>query len=84
MMEVPIDILFNYLLVWGPESIRLGFIGSPIAMAIAVTLTSTLYIVYGLFFVPKTAWHPFSMYMFKNLGFLARLGFAGFGEWFRY
>jgi MATE family multidrug resistance protein len=27
--------VLNYLLVWGPKSIRLGFIGAPLATAIS-------------------------------------------------
>lgn len=40
----PLNAVMNYLLVWGPDSIRLGFIGAPLAGAIsncecAATLT---------------------------------------------
>lgn len=31
----PLNALMNYLLVWGPESIRLGFVGAPLASAIS-------------------------------------------------
>lgn len=31
----PLNALLNWLLVWGPDSIRLGFIGAPIASVIS-------------------------------------------------
>ena len=34
MVVAPINALLNYLLVWGPKPIRLGFIGAPIATAL--------------------------------------------------
>ncbi|KAJ3573721.1 hypothetical protein NP233_g2247 [Leucocoprinus birnbaumii] len=76
----PINILLNYLLVWGPESIRLGFIGAPLATAFSFSLISVLYIIYGVFFVPKTAWHPTSSQIFTGLGIIVRLGLSGIAE----
>jgi hypothetical protein len=65
--------------VWGPEPIALGFIGAPLATAISFNLISVASIVYGIFFVPSTAWHPFSRRSFTSLGVLVRLGMAGIG-----
>lgn len=31
----PINILLNWLLVWGPDSVRIGFIGAPVSTAIS-------------------------------------------------
>ncbi|KAG6905826.1 hypothetical protein DXG01_000532 [Tephrocybe rancida] len=76
----PVNVLVNYLLVWGPESIRLGFIGAPIASALSICLISVTALVHGVYLVPRTAWHPLSMKMFTNLGLLARLGLSGIGE----
>ncbi|KAF5361082.1 hypothetical protein D9756_004872 [Leucocoprinus leucothites] len=76
----PINALLNYLLVWGPEPIRLGFIGAPLATAISFNLVSLLSILYGAFFVPKTAWHPISRRMFTGLGVLVQLGVGGVGQ----
>ncbi|TBU24333.1 MATE efflux family protein [Dichomitus squalens] len=76
----PVNALLNYLLVWGPEPIRLGFIGAPIATAISFNLISILSICYGVFFVPKTAWHPLSMRCFTSLGVLVQLGLSGVGQ----
>ncbi|KAG6845594.1 hypothetical protein H0H87_007273 [Tephrocybe sp. NHM501043] len=75
----PFNLILNYLLVWGPESIRLGFIGAPISTSISFTLTSALSIVYGIFFAPQKTWHPITMAMFSNLGPLTQLGLAGIG-----
>lgn len=77
----PLNALLNYLLVWGPEPIRLGFIGAPIATAISFNLVSILSIGYGVFFVDRRAWYPLSRRMFKGLGVLVSLGFSGVGEW---
>lgn len=72
--------ILTVLLVWGPEPIRLGFIGAPIASAISNTLVTLISIVYGVYYVPRTAWHPLSRRMFTNLGVLAKLGISGIGE----
>ncbi|OCH87072.1 MATE efflux family protein [Obba rivulosa] len=76
----PINAVLNYLLVWGPEPIRLGFIGAPIATAISFNLISIASIIYGVFFVPHTAWHPLSRRSFTSLGVLVQLGLAGVGQ----
>ncbi|KAF8880025.1 mate-domain-containing protein [Infundibulicybe gibba] len=80
IIVAPINALLNYFLVWGPAPIRLGFIGAPIATAISFNLISVLSLLYGIFFVPRTAWHPLSRRMFSNLGTLSRLGVAGVGQ----
>lgn len=66
--------------VWGPEPIALGFIGAPLATAISFNLISIASIIYGIFFVPNTAWHPFSRRSFANLDVLVRLGMGGVGQ----
>jgi len=66
--------------VWGPEPIALGFIGAPLATAISFNLISIASIVYGIFFVPSTAWNPISRRSFTNLSVLVRLGMAGIGQ----
>ncbi len=38
----PLNAIANYLLVWGPDSIRLGFIGAPIASAVSMWLMAVL------------------------------------------
>ena len=68
------------LQVLGPDSIRLGFIGAPIATAISFNLISIASIIYGVFYVPRTAWHPLSRRSFTSLGVLVQLGLAGVGQ----
>ncbi len=69
--------------MWGPEPIALGFIGAPLATAISFNLISIASIVYGFFFVPHTAWHPFSRRSFTSLGILLQLGMGGVGQSYR-
>jgi multidrug resistance protein, MATE family len=70
----------NNRLVLGPEPFRLGFIGAPIAAALSMNLISVASVGYGIFFAPRTAWHPLSLRAFQNLGLLVRLGIAGVGQ----
>ncbi|KAK1226834.1 ethionine resistance protein [Marasmius sp. AFHP31] len=76
----PINALLNYLFVWGPEAIRLGFIGAPIATATSYYLISIAYIIYGAYYAPRKAWHPITMSMFKDLWLIVKLGLAGVGQ----
>ncbi|KAF9561399.1 MATE efflux family protein [Agrocybe pediades] len=76
----PINALLNWLLVWGPKPMRLGFIGAPIATAISFNLISLMSIIYGIVFTPKTAWYPLSRRMFTSLGVLVQLGLSGVGQ----
>ncbi len=69
--------------MWGPEPIALGFIGAPLATAISFNLISIASIIYGIFFVPLTAWHPISRRSFTSLGVLVRLGVGGVGQSYR-
>ncbi|GJE86748.1 MATE efflux family protein [Phanerochaete sordida] len=80
MCVAPINALLNYLLVWGPKPIRLGFIGAPIATAISFNLIALCSVVYGVWFVPHTAWHPICRRSFTSLGVLVQLGLAGVGQ----
>lgn len=76
----PINVLLNYLLVWGPEPIRLGFIGAPIATSVSYNLVSIASVIYGVFYVEKTAWYPLSRRSFTSLGLLVQLGLGGVGQ----
>ncbi|KAI6147226.1 MATE efflux family protein [Pisolithus tinctorius] len=76
----PINIFLNCLLVWGPEPFYLGFIGAPIAASISYNFVAVASVVYGVFFVPRTAWHPITVRAFTNLGYLAKLSFGGVGQ----
>ncbi|CAA7268525.1 unnamed protein product [Cyclocybe aegerita] len=84
----PTNALLNYLLVWGPPSIRLGFIGAPIATAISFNLIALLSIAYGVLYTPPTAWSPISLtrdslkkiFSLKALSVLTQLGLSGVGQ----
>ncbi|KAF8582562.1 multidrug/Oligosaccharidyl-lipid/Polysaccharide flippase [Ramaria rubella] len=80
MVIAPINALLNYLLVWGPMPIRLGFIGAPIATSLSFNLMSLASILYGIYWTPSTAWHPFTTRSFKSLGVIVQLGLAGVGQ----
>ncbi|KIM42239.1 hypothetical protein M413DRAFT_70972 [Hebeloma cylindrosporum] len=76
----PTNVFLNYLLVWGPGPLRLGFIGAPIATAISFNLISLMSIIYGIFYTPPKAWYPLSRRMFTSLGILVQLGLSGVGQ----
>ncbi|KAI9458930.1 MATE efflux family protein [Lactarius psammicola] len=80
LVVAPINAVLSYFLVCGPEPVALGFVGAPLATAISFNLISIASIVYGIFFVPSTAWHPFSRRSFTSLGVLVRLGLGGIGQ----
>ncbi|KAG9313749.1 MATE efflux family protein [Chiua virens] len=76
----PINALLCYLLVWGPDPIRIGFIGAPIAISISYNLISIASIIYGIFYVEKTAWHPVTTRCFTSLGPLSWLCLGSVGQ----
>ncbi|KAI5994534.1 MATE efflux family protein [Pisolithus marmoratus] len=49
----PVSIFLNYLLVWGPQPFRLGFIGAPIAASISYNVVAATFVVYGVLIRPK-------------------------------
>lgn len=59
----------------------MGFKGAPLATAISFNIVSIASVVYGVVFVPKTAWHPISTRSFKGLGILVQLGMSGVGTY---
>lgn len=58
---------------------RLGFVGAPIATSVSYNLISVASIIYGVFFVKRTAWHPLSSKCLTSLGLLARLSVGSVG-----
>ncbi|KAJ7826290.1 mate-domain-containing protein [Mycena olivaceomarginata] len=87
MMVAPLNALLNWLLVFGPEPIRLGYIGAPIATAVSFNMVSLLSVGYGVVFLPewnrlneKSAWHPVCWRSFQNLGILFHFGMAGVAQ----
>ncbi|CAO1637014.1 unnamed protein product [Parajaminaea phylloscopi] len=83
----PLNAVLNYLLVWGPDSIRLGFIGAPLASAFSNWLMFILALG-QCYIAPRTAWGGFSLssaLKSVNLMPCLSLGFYGFmaisSEW---
>lgn len=74
----PLNALANYLLVWGPDSIRLGFIGAPLASALSMWLMAVLCF-FQCVLGPRHAWDGFTTAAFKWEGIkpVLHLGFAG-------
>lgn len=56
ILAAPLNVILNYLLVWGPEGIRLGFIGAPLATAISMNAMFITSLVYAVLFAPRDAW----------------------------
>jgi len=80
VVVAPINAVLNWVLVWGPQPVRLGFIGAPIATAISFNLISVCSVIYGVLYTPTTAWHPIGRRSFRSLGTLVQLGLAGTGQ----
>ncbi|EPQ31838.1 uncharacterized protein PFL1_00037 [Pseudozyma flocculosa PF-1] len=74
----PLNALANYLLVWGPESIRLGFVGAPVASAISMWVMAVLCFIQCVL-GPRTAWDGWTKAAFRWSGIrpVLSLGFAG-------
>jgi MATE family multidrug resistance protein len=74
----PLNVLLNWLLVWGPKPVRLGFIGGAIATAFSFNLTFIMLFVYVMWWGPRDSLHPFSVsHVFSRLGTVTQLGLAG-------
>ncbi|KAJ7054450.1 MATE efflux family protein [Mycena amicta] len=76
----PINAALNYILVWGPPPVRLGYIGAPIATVCSFNLVCLMNIIYAVFIAPRSAWMPISRRSFTSLGILANLGLAGVAQ----
>lgn len=74
------------LSVWGPPSIRLGYIGAPIATAISFNIIAIVSLIMAVFWIPHTAWHPITWKSVrepgagKGLAWLTWIGIAGVGQ----
>ncbi|ORX37338.1 mate-domain-containing protein [Kockovaella imperatae] len=74
----PFNILLNYLLVWGPNSVRLGFVGGALATAISYNFAFLLNLFWALFLGPREAFHPLKFqHVFSKLGTITTLGLSG-------
>lgn len=72
----PLNAVLNYLLVWGPPSVRLGFIGAPIASVVSTWLMALLCLL-QCYVAPRIAWAGWSRRAFSGLTPLVNLGLAG-------
>ncbi|CAE6457664.1 unnamed protein product [Rhizoctonia solani] len=75
-----LNAFLTWLLVWGPDPFRLGFIGAPIAGSISFDLMALLYIIHAYFINPPEAWHPLNRLCLQELGKLFRLGLSSTGQ----
>ncbi|KAG8982351.1 hypothetical protein FRB93_008158 [Tulasnella sp. JGI-2019a] len=90
IVGAPLNAALNYILVWGPgpfSSIRLGFIGAPIATSITLNLMSLFYAYHLLSRSPPEPWFKLNgseqvkeVFKWDALAALIRLGVAGVGQ----
>ncbi|KAL4073505.1 MATE efflux family protein [Scleroderma citrinum] len=77
MLIAPFNAFLNWFFVY---PLGLSFRGAPIATALSFNLVSLASILYGYYFVPRTAWTPIGREIWNDWGLLARLGIAGIGQ----
>ncbi|ORY27910.1 multidrug/Oligosaccharidyl-lipid/Polysaccharide flippase [Naematelia encephala] len=74
----PVNALMNSLLVWGPDWIRVGFVGAPLAQAASFNAAGLLSVLYAVVWAPRTAWAGFDRRQaFQELGVVFSLGLSG-------
>ncbi|GAA5877766.1 hypothetical protein JCM3774_000749 [Rhodotorula dairenensis] len=86
VVAAPINIALNYFLVVGPiDSIRLGFVGAPIASCVSINLMFLTMLLYSILRAPRDAWGGWTPNVLSGLGLNVKLGLAGVGmvgsEW---
>ncbi|KAK4705275.1 multidrug resistance protein, MATE family, partial [Phenoliferia sp. Uapishka_3] len=77
IVAAPLNVILNYILVWGPDSVRIGFVGAPLATAISMNSMFIVSMIYAYFYAPRDAWGGFSWAIVHDLGINIRLGLAG-------
>ncbi|GAA5968573.1 hypothetical protein JCM11641_007683 [Rhodosporidiobolus odoratus] len=87
-VAAPINLLLNYVLVWGPiDSLRFGFLGAPLSATISVNIMFIVLFAYAVLRAPRDAWGGVGPEVFKarDLWLNFKLGLAGVGmvgsEW---
>ncbi|WVR06419.1 hypothetical protein IAU60_003450 [Kwoniella sp. DSM 27419] len=74
----PINVVMNYLFVWGPDFCRIGFPGGALATGMSYNFAFLGSLIYILFYGPREAFHPVKVkHMFSKLGTVTSLGLAG-------
>ncbi|KWU41857.1 MATE efflux family protein [Rhodotorula sp. JG-1b] len=86
VVAAPVNLALNYFLVVGPiDSIRLGFVGAPIASCISINLMFITMFLYSIFCAPRDAWGGWAPDLLSGFGLNIKLGLAGIGmvgsEW---
>ncbi|KIM55759.1 hypothetical protein SCLCIDRAFT_30108 [Scleroderma citrinum Foug A] len=77
LIVAPFNAFLNWFFVF---PLGLSFRGAPIASAISFNLVALAFVLYGYFFVPRTAWIPIGRDIWQGWGLLGRLGVAGIGQ----
>ncbi|WVF68910.1 hypothetical protein IAT40_003683 [Kwoniella sp. CBS 6097] len=74
----PLNLVMNYLFVWGPDFIRLGFPGGALATGMSYNFAFLASLLWILFYGPREAFHPVKFqHCFSKLGTVTSLGLAG-------
>ncbi|KAG8213055.1 MATE efflux family protein [Butyriboletus roseoflavus] len=85
LVVAPTNAFLNWLFVY---PLGLSFPGAPLATSLSFNLVSAASIIYGYYYVPRTAWSPITRKaldpvtgeIWKGWGLLVRLGIAGVGQ----
>ncbi|KAH8918986.1 MATE efflux family protein [Atractiella rhizophila] len=77
--SLPINIAGNLLLVWGPDSVRIGFAGAPVATVLSMWSMFLFSLAYSVWWVDRKGWGGFSMEILnaRGLWMNLKLGIAG-------
>ncbi|KAH8917477.1 MATE efflux family protein [Atractiella rhizophila] len=79
ILTLPINIAGNILLVWGPDSIRIGFAGAPVATVLSMWFMFLFTLAYSVWWVDRKGWGGFSMEILEARGLWMnfKMGIAG-------
>lgn len=88
IIAAPVSVLLNWLLVKGPDSVRLGFLGAPLASSLSYWLLFLILLCYAYCAGPRHAWAGVSWAIVQDLGEVWRFGLAGIlstcSEWYAF
>ena len=73
----PISIFLNWLLIYGPERVQIGYCGAAWAAVVAYNLILIILVIYAMIELPKGVWAGFSRASFQELSQNYAFGFAG-------
>jgi len=75
-VAAPLNIFLNWLLIWGPDSFRIGFVGAPIASVISTWLMFVLCCI-QCYLAPRTAWGGWSRNAWSYKGIMTCVSLGG-------